>query len=79
MTVLAACANRPYGWRMALGKGRTEHAGPRDMSRKSGHYGFTEEAKVWASRARRRDEAEELREALEEERPGEQDPDTTAG
>jgi hypothetical protein len=32
------------------------------MSRKSGHWGFTEEAKAWASRARRRDEKRELAE-----------------
>jgi hypothetical protein len=31
------------------------------MSRKHGHWGFTEEAKAWATRARRRDEREELR------------------
>ena len=49
---------------MGLGKGRTEHAGARDMSRKHGHWGFTEEAKAWATRARRRDEREELRRAL---------------
>ena len=49
---------------MALGKGKTEHAGPRDMSRKHGHWGFTEEAKAWASRARRRDEDDELRREL---------------
>jgi hypothetical protein len=47
---------------MALGKGKTEHAGARDMSRKHGHWGYTEEAKEWATRARRRDEAAELRE-----------------
>jgi hypothetical protein len=46
---------------MGLGKGRTEHAGPRDTSRKHGHWGTTEEAKEWASRARRRDEELELR------------------
>ena len=34
------------------------------MSRKHGHWGFTEEAKVWATRARRRDEREELGHAL---------------
>jgi hypothetical protein len=45
---------------MALGRGKTEHAGARDMSRKGGHWGFTEEAKAWASRARRRDEKREL-------------------
>jgi len=49
---------------MALGKGKTEHAGPRDMSRKDGHWGFTEEAKEWATRARRRDEDDELRREL---------------
>jgi hypothetical protein len=49
---------------MALGKGKTEHAGPRDMSRKHGHWGFTEEAKEWAGRARRRDEDDELRREL---------------
>jgi hypothetical protein len=31
------------------------------MCRKHGHWGFTEEAKAWATRARRRDEREELR------------------
>jgi hypothetical protein len=50
---------------MALGKGKTEHSGARDMSRKHGHWGYTEEAKDWATRARRRDEAEELRRELE--------------
>ncbi len=50
---------------MGLGRGKTEHAGPRDMARKSGHWGFTEEAKEWATRARRRDEAELLRRELE--------------
>lgn len=56
---------------MGLGKGKTEHAGPRDMSRKHGHSGYTEEAKEWASRARRRDEAEEIERELVE---AEQDP-----
>ncbi|WP_255415449.1 hypothetical protein [Streptosporangium sp. 'caverna'] len=36
------------------------------MSRKHGHWGATEEAKVWASRARRRDEKDELETALDE-------------
>lgn len=45
---------------MGLGRGKTEHAGPRDMTRKHGHWGFTEEAKAWASRARRRAEVVEL-------------------
>jgi len=56
---------------MGLGKGKTEHAGPRDMSRKHGHSGYTEEAKEWASRARRRDEAEAIERELVE---AEQDP-----
>ena len=30
---------------MGLGKGKTEHSGPRDMTRKEGHWGYTEEAK----------------------------------
>jgi len=51
---------------MGLGKGKTEHAGARDMSRKHGHWGFTEEAKAWATRARRRDERAELSRALAE-------------
>jgi hypothetical protein len=34
------------------------------MGRKHGHWGFTEEAKAWATRARRRDEREELSRAL---------------
>jgi hypothetical protein len=46
---------------MGLGTGRTEHSGPRDMARKDGHWGFTEEAKEFATRARRRDENELLR------------------
>jgi hypothetical protein len=50
---------------MGLGKGKTEHAGPRDMARKDGHWGYTEEAKAWATRARRRDEAEVLRQELD--------------
>jgi hypothetical protein len=50
---------------MGLGKGKTEHAGPRDMARKDGHYGFTEEAKEWATRARREAERLELREELD--------------
>lgn len=45
---------------MGLGRGKTEHAGPRDMTRKHGHWGFTDEAKAWASRARRRAEVVEL-------------------
>lgn len=49
---------------MSLGKGRTEHTGPRDMARKEGHWGFTEEAKEWATRARRRDEELLLRQEL---------------
>ena len=49
-----------YGCDMGLGRGKTEHDGPRDMSRKHGHWGFTEEAKKWASRARRRDERAEI-------------------
>jgi hypothetical protein len=51
---------------MALGRGKTEHDGARDMSRKHGHWGHTEEAKEWASRARRRDEKQELAEARQE-------------
>jgi hypothetical protein len=47
---------------MGLGRGKTEHAGARDMARKHGHWGCTEEAKEWASRARRRDEIAQLRE-----------------
>jgi hypothetical protein len=46
---------------MGLGRGKTEHDGPRDMARKAGHWGFTEEAKESATRARRRDEKELLR------------------
>ncbi len=49
---------------MGLGRGKTEHAGPRDMARKNGYWGSTEEAKDWASRARRRDEDDFLRDAL---------------
>lgn len=51
---------------MGLGTGKTEHSGPRDMTRKDGHWGYTEEAKEWASRARRRDEAEELQRELDD-------------
>jgi hypothetical protein len=51
---------------MSLGKGKTEHAGARDTTRKDGHWGFTEEAKRWASRARRRDENLELRTELDD-------------
>jgi hypothetical protein len=36
------------------------------MSRKHGHWGFAEEANVWATRARRRDEREDLRNELDE-------------
>ena len=43
---------------MGLGRGKTEHGGARDMGRKHGHWGFTEEAEAWATRARRRDESE---------------------
>jgi len=46
---------------MSLGKGKTAHAGPRDMTRKDGYWGFTAEAKEWATRARRRDEELVLR------------------
>ena len=49
---------------MGLGKGKTEHSGPRDMARKSGHWGETDAAKEWATRARRRDEGEVLRREL---------------
>lgn len=41
---------------MGLGRGKTEHDGARDMSRKHGFWGHADEAKEWASRARRRDE-----------------------
>lgn len=51
---------------VGLGKGNMEHAGARDVSRKHGHWGFTGEAKVWATRARRRDEREVLRDELAE-------------
>ena len=51
---------------MGLGKGKTEHAGARDMSRKHGHWGLAEEAKAWATRARRRDELGDLRNELDE-------------
>jgi hypothetical protein len=47
-----------------LGRGKTEHAGARNMGRKHGHWGFTEEAKAWATRTRRRQEREELSRAL---------------
>ena len=50
---------------MGLGRGKTEHTGPRDMARKHGYWGSTEEAKDWASRARRRDEDDLLRDALD--------------
>ena len=60
---------------MALGRGKTEHGGPRDMSRKSGHWGFTEEAKAWASRARRRDEKRALAEETVPDSVGPEDPD----
>jgi hypothetical protein len=53
---------------MGLGRGKTEHVGARDMTRKHGHWGFAEEAKAWATRARRRDEREELDRALAETR-----------
>lgn len=56
---------------MGLGRGKTEHAGARDMSRKHGHWGLTEEAKAWASKARRRDEKEELKAAVVEMADGE--------
>jgi hypothetical protein len=49
---------------MALGRGKTEHAGARDMSRKSGHWGFTAEAKIWASRARRRAQSRDLNDEI---------------
>lgn len=63
---LAARALHGYSLIMSLGKGKTEHAGPRDMSRKDGHWGYTEEAKEWATRARRRDEDSKLRGELEQ-------------
>jgi hypothetical protein len=50
---------------MGLGKGKTEHAGPRDMTRKHGHWGYTDEAKQWATSARRRDERLQLSRELE--------------
>jgi hypothetical protein len=62
---------------MGLGKGKTEHAGPRDMSRKHGHWGYTEEAKASSTRARRRDEELEVRresERAEQERALEEPP-----
>ena len=60
---------------MGLGRGRTEHDGPRDVTRKHGHWGTTEEAKRWATRARRRAEVGELREQLEDDEP----PSATGG
>jgi hypothetical protein len=66
---------------MGLGKGKTEHAGPRDMARKHGHWGYTEEAKAWAKRARRRDEQLELSgelEALVAERAADRPPNATS-
>jgi hypothetical protein len=62
---------------MGLGKGKTEHAGPRDMARKHGHWGHTDEAKQWATRARRRDERLQLRreaEAAEAQQRGDASP-----
>jgi hypothetical protein len=38
------------------------------MARKHGYWGLTEEAKAWATRARRRDERKELSRALAEAR-----------
>lgn len=49
---------------MALGRGKTEHDGARDMSRKHGFWGHADEAKKWASRARRRDERRDVDEQL---------------
>jgi hypothetical protein len=50
---------------MGLGKGKSEHSGARDKGRKDGHGGDTHEAKDWASRARRRDEDDDLRRELD--------------
>ncbi len=65
MTSPPSAARAVASARMGLGKGKTEHSGPRDATRKGGHWGFTEEAKQWSTRARRRDEAEQLRRELD--------------
>jgi hypothetical protein len=65
---------------MGHGRGRTEHAGPRDTTRKDGHWGTTEEAKGWASRARRRAGEAAVREQLHDgEDPAGQAPPPGAG
>lgn len=52
---------------MALGRGKTEHDGARDMSRKHGFWGHADEAKKMASRARRRSQRHDIDEQLDAE------------
>lgn len=49
---------------MGLGRGKTEHDGARDMSRKHGFWGHADEAKKWASKARRREGKRDVDERL---------------
>lgn len=51
---------------MGLGRGKTEHAGAHDSSAGHGHWGTNDEAKNFATPARRRNEREEIRRELHE-------------
>jgi hypothetical protein len=49
---------------MGIGRGKTEHAGAHDSRAGHGYWGTNDEAKEFATPARRRDEREELRREL---------------
>jgi hypothetical protein len=49
---------------MGIGRGKTEHSGAHNSSAASGHWGTNDEAKMFATAARRRDEREQIRREL---------------
>lgn len=49
---------------MGIGRGKTEHNGAHDSSAGHGYWGTNDEAKRFATPARRRDEREEIRREL---------------
>jgi hypothetical protein len=51
---------------MGIGRGKTEHSGAHTSSAGDGYWGTHDEAKRFATPARRRDESEQIRRELHE-------------
>lgn len=51
---------------MAIGRGKTEHSGAHNSSAGCGYWGTNDEAKLFATPARRRDERDQIRRELNE-------------